>query len=127
MKHIKVNKEVIISNRYAFGLGFNLNIYAVDDSQNGFVQFVMSMDSEQQCCEEADMEISHDAISGQEVFVKDIEIYGNDEEKKVLIKCEDDVHLVTFYNIHNGYYAHSIFSFVSSDGEKEYLYNDECL
>lgn len=80
-----------------------------------FVQFVISANSEQSCCE--DFEFTHNLPVNRPIFVDSIDLFliktcdNYPDEKNWLvakIHCGDDTYEIKFYNAHNGCYSHLI-------------------
>lgn len=80
-----------------------------------FVQFVISANSEQSCCE--DFEFTHNLPVNRPIFVDSIDLFliktcdNYPDEKNWLvakIHCGDTTYEIKFYNEHNGCYSHLI-------------------
>lgn len=94
-----------------------------------FVQFVMSANSEQYCCE--DFEFTHDLPVNQPLFVDYIDLFliktsviFPEEENWFVAKvhCKDTTYEVKFYNEHNGCYNHLITVETDLNNKANYYY-----
>ena len=94
-----------------------------------FVQFVISANSEQSCCE--DFEFTHNLPVNQPIFVDSIDLFliktcdNYPDEKNWLvakIHCGDDTYEIKFYNAHNGCYSHLITVETDLNNKANYSY-----
>lgn len=94
-----------------------------------FVQFVISANSEQYCCE--DFEFTHDLPVNQPIFVDSIDLFliktcdNYPDEKNWLvakIHCKDTTYEIKFYNEHNGCYSHLITVETDLNNKANYSY-----
>lgn len=94
-----------------------------------FVQFVISGNSEQSCCENFDF--THNLPVNQPLFVDSIDLFliktcNNypDEENCLVAKvhCGDDSYEIKFYNAHNGSYSHLITVETDLNNKANYFY-----
>lgn len=94
-----------------------------------FVQFVISANSEQSCCE--DFEFTHDLPVNQPLFVDYIDLFliktsviFPEEENWFVAKvhCKDTTYEVKFYNEHNGCYNHLITVETDLNNKANYSY-----
>ena len=94
-----------------------------------FVQFVMSANSQQYCCE--DFEFTHDLPVNQPLFVDYIDLFliktsviFPEEENLFVAKvhCKDTTYEVKFYNEHNGCYSHLITVETDLNNKANYYY-----
>lgn len=125
-KVIPVNKWVHVSSDYEFGLGLDINIYAIDDSKDGFIQLVASMDDFQQCCETFDIESSPN-LFGKDFFVDYIEVSADssgDSFNVSLFLKNGTVKSACLYNNHNGFYYHDIQAAIDTDGSQYFIYDN---
>lgn len=123
IRKIEVKKEVTVSDKYirATNDEYVLNVYDQDEEE-GFTQLVIMFDSEQDCCEQADMVVKGYNPFGKrkrylhEIIIDNDYSYVTDEgwlidNKQAVRVVLDYVGFSTeiiFYNDHNGYYAHEI-------------------
>lgn len=94
-----------------------------------FVQFVISANSEQSCCE--DFEFTHNLPVNRPIFVDSIDLFliktcdNYPDEKNWLvakIHCGDDTYEIKFYNAHNGCYSHLITVETDLNNKANYSY-----
>lgn len=94
-----------------------------------FVQFVISANSEQSCCE--DFEFTHNLPANQPIFVDSIDLFliktcdNYPDEKNWLvakIHCGDTTYEIKFYNEHNGCYSHLITVETDLNNKANYSY-----
>lgn len=94
-----------------------------------FVQFVMSANSQQYCCE--DFEFTHNLPVNQPLFVDYIDLFliktsviFPEEENWFVAKvhCKDTTYEVKFYNEHNGCYNHLITVETDLNNKANYYY-----
>lgn len=94
-----------------------------------FVQFVISANSEQSCCE--DFEFSHNLPVNQPIFVDSIDLFliktcdNYPDEKNWLVanvNSGDDTYEIKFYNEHNGCYSHLITVETDLNNKTNYFY-----
>lgn len=141
-KVIPVNKEVKITDKYikAHDYDFVLNISDLNETE-GFTQFVVVMNSTQQCCEVVGY-IKDERIIGKTLYVKEIAFNnlsdadidklsdGNvsaldkGDAKEIIIRTLDEEYKFVFYNAHNGYYSHTIEMEYLKDGEIKFTYEN---
>lgn len=96
-----------------------------------FVQFVISANSEQSCCE--DFEFSHNLPVNQPIFVDSIDLFliktcdNYPDEKNwfvAKVHCKDTTYEIKFYNAHNGCYSHLITVETDLNNRANYSYED---
>lgn len=140
-KIIKVDKEVLITDNYikANKNDFVLNISDMNETE-GFTQFVVVMNSTQQCCEDVGY-VKDDNIFGRTLFVKELLFNKlNDEDikrltgefigldhgaaREIVVRTLDKDYSFVFYNAHNGYYSHTIEMEYLKDGEIKFTYEN---
>lgn len=94
-----------------------------------FVQFVISANSEQSCCE--DFKFTHNLPVNQPLFIDSIDLFlikicNNypDEENCLVAKvyCDNDTYEIKFYNEHNGSYSHLITVETDLNNKANYYY-----
>lgn len=94
-----------------------------------FVQFVISANSEQSCCE--DFEFSHNLPVNQPIFVDSIDLFliktcdNYPDEKNWFVanvNSGDDTYEIKFYNEHNGCYSHLITVETDLNNKTNYFY-----
>lgn len=94
-----------------------------------FVQFVISANSEQSCCE--DFEFTHNLPVNQPLFVDSIDLFliktcdnYPDEENWLVanVNCGDNTYEIKFYNAHNGSYNHLITVETDLNNKANYSY-----
>lgn len=94
-----------------------------------FVQFVMSANSEQYCCE--DFEFTHDLPVNQPLYIDYIDLFliktsviFPEEENWFVAKvhCKDTTYEIKFYNEHNGCYNHLITVETDLNNKANYYY-----
>lgn len=94
-----------------------------------FVQFVISANSEQSCCE--DFEFSHNLPVNQPIFVDSIDLFliktcNNYPDEKnwfvANVNSGDDTYEIKFYNEHNGCYSHLITVETDLNNKTNYFY-----
>ena len=94
-----------------------------------FVQFVMSANSEQYCCE--DFEFTHNLPANQPIFVDSIDLFliktcdNYPDEKNWFVanvNSGDDTYEIKFYNEHNGCYSHLITVETDLNNKTNYFY-----
>lgn len=94
-----------------------------------FVQFVISANSEQSCCE--DFEFTHNLPANQPIFVDSIDLFliktcdNYPDEKNWLVanvNSGDDTYEIKFYNVHNGCYSHLITVETDLNNKANYSY-----
>lgn len=103
-----------------------INIIPVKKNKK-FENFVLGIDNYQQCCEGFGAECTLGEWFEEEKFVESIEFDIDRDDSftvKINIKDESPIY-ASVYNIHNGYYAHTIYYTDSSLKvdcfEKDYL------
>lgn len=132
IKTIPVNKPCLVtetnptpSKDWTVGITISAKDEIVAENKNikfgnklklvSFVQFVMSANSEQYCCE--DFEFTHNLPVNQPNFIDKIELFLTKtcddypaEENWLVAKvhCKDTTYEIKFYNRHNGCYSHLI-------------------
>lgn len=148
IKTIPVNKTCIVtetnptpSKDWTVGITISAKDKIVAENKNtkfgnklkpvSFVQFVMSANSEQYCCE--DFEFTHDLPVNQLVFVDHIDLfliktcdnYPAEENWLVAkVHCKDTTYEIKFYNEHNGCYSHLITVETDLNNKANYSYDD---
>lgn len=94
-----------------------------------FVQFVISANSEQSCCE--DFKFTHNLPANQPIFVDSIDLFliktcdNYPDEKNWLVanvNSGDDTYEIKFYNEHNGCYSHLITVETDLNNKANYSY-----
>ena len=94
-----------------------------------FVQFVISANSEQNCCE--DFEFTHNLPVSQPIFIDSIDLFliktcdNYPDEKNWLVanvNSGDDTYEIKFYNEHNGCYSHLITVETDLNNKTNYSY-----
>lgn len=94
-----------------------------------FVQFVISANSEQSCCE--DFKFTHDLPVNQPIFVDSIDLFliktcdNYPDEKNWFVanvNSGDDTYEIKFYNAHNGCYNHLITVETDLNNKANYYY-----
>lgn len=94
-----------------------------------FVQFVISANSEQSCCE--DFKFTHNLPANQPIFVDSIDLFliktcdNYPDEKNWLVanvNSGDDTYEIKFYNAHNGCYSHLITVETDLNNKANYSY-----
>lgn len=146
IKTIPVNKTCIVtetnptpSKDWTVGITISAKDKIVAENKNtrfgnklkpiSFVQFVMSANSEQYCCE--DFEFTHDLPVNQPLFIDHIDLYlikmpviFPEEENLLVAKvhCKDTTYEIKFYNEHNGCYNHLITVETDLNNKANYSY-----
>lgn len=96
-----------------------------------FVQFVISANSEQSCCE--DFKFTHNLPVNQPLFVDSIDLFliktcdNYPDEKNwfvAKVNCGDTTYEIKFYNAHNGCYSHLITVETDLNNKANYSYED---
>ena len=94
-----------------------------------FVQFVISANFEQSCCE--DFEFTHNLPVNRPIFVDSIDLFliktcdnYPEEENWLVVKvnCGDTTYEIKFYNAHNGCYSHLITVETDLNNKANYSY-----
>lgn len=94
-----------------------------------FVQFVISANSEQSCCE--DFEFTHNLPVNRPIFVDSIDLFliktcdNYPDEKNWLVanvNSGNDTYEIKFYNTHNGCYSHLITVETDLNNKANYSY-----
>lgn len=146
IKTIPVNKTCLVtetnptpSKDWTVGITISAKDKIVAENKNtkfgnklkpvSFVQFVMSANSEQYCCE--DFEFTHDLPVNQPLFIdkidlfliKTCDIYPEEENLLVAkVHCKDTIYEIKFYNDHNGCYSHLITVETDLNNKANYFY-----
>lgn len=147
IKTIPVNKTCIVtetnptpSKDWTIGITISAKDKIIVENKNtkfgnklkpvSFVQFVMSANSEQSCCE--DFEFSHNLPVNQPIFVESIDLFliktcdNYPDEKNWLVAkvhCGDNTtYEIKFYNEHNGCYSHLITVETDLNNKANYSY-----
>lgn len=148
IKTILVNKTCIVtetnptpSKDWTVGITISAKDKIVVENKNtkfgnklkpvSFVQFVMSANSMQYCCE--DFEFTHDLPVNQPLFIDKIDLFlikmpviFPAEENLLVAKvyCKDTTYEIKFYNEHNGCYSHLITVETDLNNKANYSYED---
>ena len=146
IKTIPVNKTCLVteinptpSKDWTVGITISAKDKIVAENKNtrfsnklkqvSFVQFVMSANSMQYCCE--DFEFTHNLPVNQPVFVDSIDLFliktcdNYPDEKNWLVAkvhCGNDAYEIKFYNAHNGCYSHLITVETDLNNKANYSY-----
>lgn len=127
MKTIEVNKMCKISQENPTPCKHNMEVAVLVQALNGSFQFVLGIDDFQQCCEDFGTQlILPNKVKSlndlQRVKVKKIEyLEVNEDEYSAYIHTTKGPIKATVYNVHNGYYSHSVYIGENGEYEIDYL------
>ncbi len=145
-KEIRVGKWLTYSNEYIRSNSYDecINLYDKKETE-GFLQFVVCFDMDQQCCEDSDINfVDEDGKHirlGEEFYVskivtgydiKDVpkvvleacEVDENEYNEIVSIKLKNKMYYIVIYNYHNGFYSHNLEMILNKDNQPEYIIDE---